>query len=1193
MTKLTETQLRAVQSIDKNVLVAAGAGSGKTSVLVARAIEVLRSSPDAKFSQLTAVTYTRKAAGEMQTRIKQTVRKLSLTADQSERERWSRHLAEIDTAKIGTIHSLCESILKSFAFEAGIDPQFEQLDDVERARLKDAASKEALRIAISEKTAEHELLVHYSLEQLNTWLNFVLKSPLRYRAATEKFIDLDQNKFEACLKELLRTVQTRILKKLINDPRFPVLLRDLRNASLTDGQTNIGNFRLQFLGYMEEIQATVRSEMTEADLSHGFRALVSLADESIPRQGTKIEPTKQVKQILKAARDFAEEFCGEKNKFRIPPDVQNSDLDSWHHTKLLMLLAERAMSIYQDSKSTVGIDYDDLIERVSTVLLRERSKIKDHYHRSVSHILVDEFQDTNLMQTELIQALASPEARLFLIGDDKQSIFKFQGAEVALFNEKYSEFHSKANAADERSDPTELVVELSESFRSHPKIVAFFNAVFERLFIGDSSLAPYYAAYRPLISRVEDKGADGAERVEAIGCQAEDLPDLEAKTVANWVVQAVSSAKPIRQEDGSERPIGFGDIAVLLATNEMFAGIEKALSAAQIPYVRFGGRGFLERQEIHDMENLLDFLKNPNDDHALTGLLRSPFCALSDDLIHSLFVGQQKPFWLLLKQTAKEKRPGYQMVTQAYHLLNRFLEESHHLTVSQLLRKFIQTTSYDIALLSTRNGKQRSRNLWKLVQMAARHPELGCGEFAEQLRMMRELRLNEKDAPVDARNSVKLMTIHSSKGLEFPAVILPRLSAKRNAWNGKLLFHKEYGLALNNTRLVDETPPLYFRLANWLEKDMESAEKQRLLYVAITRARDYLTILVPSGGTNGQEPTFSDWLKKIIFARDGEIDVDTDLNPSGRVLSVPGSRATFLFRQTSASQVERLAPIPPPSSPSPTLKGGPGDAPLHIAPSPPPVSTPAVSPPTSTTKSTPGDVKLSTSGKVEQLSIFSLIDNSAPAEPIVTGLPRSESRGAVARVDYGLIEPVQSVSLLLPDNALSFARVTPRHSKVELSPMLVGNYFHALLERLPKGAKECDPAFLENVALSLRDKAVVHRDVLAQLIHEGKDLLEKYFESELFDVIDQALEHHHELPYLMLLEDALATRRADLLVRKPDGSWHVIDYKTDKFPWSEVERHAREHRKQLETYARELAQLLNQKVSAHLYFAQHGLIFAL
>jgi len=1131
--ELTELQRRAVTSIDSHVFVSAGAGSGKTRVLVERIIASLDSSVAASTSQILAVTYTRKAAGEMLTRLKKEIQKRARDPEQKDRQKWNQHLAEMDMAKIGTIHSLCESILKSFAFQARLEPEFEQLDDISRATLQDISAKSALLQAISEQTEEHELLLKYPWEVLHEWLELVLRSPLRYLEATKTFDYLDKELFQTHLQKLLRTVQMRSLRKFLSNPVIRELHASLNSLADTDKITNLGDFRKQALLRLNTLTQSVDVALDDNILTDLWKSVLALAEESVGNRGSRNDEANLLKAKLKAAKEMAEACCGKKADFQIPAEINEADLEIWHPTRLLMLLAQRGLAIYENNKLSKGVDYDDLIGKAVNALAEEESNIKAHYQRSIAHILVDEFQDTNFLQANLISALAGQQTKLFLIGDEKQSIYKFQGSEIAHFNAWRNDFLSDGKDSTVRvSNLPRLVIELSESFRSHPKIVHFFNAVFEKLFFKDSKAAPYYAAYVPLAPITEPVGNDASERVEVIECfgdTAQESEGSEAKAIEEWIKQTVQSELPIRGDDGSIRSLGYGDIAILLQNNDMFESIEKTLSRAEIPYVRLGGQGFLERQEVYDIENLLDFLHNPGDCHALIGLLRAPFCALPDDLIHALFAGTKEPTWEVLEDAARENREGYQLVARACSLLRRFREYSHYLTLPQLLRKFIQATSYDLTLMEMQNGRQRSRNLWKLVDMAVHHQEMTCGEFSQQLKKMRKLAVKEKDAPVDAKNSVKLMTIHAAKGLEFPAVLLPRLAKSGQPKMRKFLFHKDYALAFDDTRFGGEAKPLYYQLASWLEQDMEQAERQRLLYVAMTRARDYLTIFLAAGRNRN---SFARWLNKIIFKPD-QMGKDTD--PDQPVtLQVPNSNATFLFRNTGSAET----------------------APLEAKTIPP----------------------------------STVFDETPPA--LDEGGNGARTGLVTPHIDYALIEPVHSEPCALPNNSLDMTRISPRNNLVTLSPILVGNYFHALLERLAAGENKCDQQFLHNVAL-LQGTAVAHPKVLSLLVAEGERLLCIFFASELFEIIGRAKACHHELPYSIFLEQRLETKRPDLLIQKLDRSWHVIDYKTDSFPQSEVAKQAANHRDQLQNYASEISQLTGRTVSPHIYFAQHGLIFPL
>ena len=249
-------------------------------------------------------------------------------------------------------------------------------------------------------------------------------------------------------------------------------------------------------------------------------------------------------------------------------------------------------------------------------------------------ILVDEFQDTNRTQSQLLNLLAGTDATIFMIGDDKQSIYKFQGADVSIFNE------CKASVS---AQDTGALLSLSRSFRSHPQVVNFVNWLFSELMRGNDNA--FSASFEALDAA---RGADeiDRERVEVIVYSASEADSFrgrqensrrtEAANVADWILDKVASAVPVEEKSGKKRPIRFGDFAILVQRNKDFAWLEDAFIKANIPYVMLGGRGFLDRQEIYDMENFLSFLSSPADDHALFGILRSPIYAISDYLLHAI-----------------------------------------------------------------------------------------------------------------------------------------------------------------------------------------------------------------------------------------------------------------------------------------------------------------------------------------------------------------------------------------------------------------------------------------------------------------------------------------------------------------------------------------------------------------------------
>jgi ATP-dependent exoDNAse (exonuclease V) beta subunit len=1274
MTSLTEQQLAAVFSVDKNVLVSAGAGSGKTHVLVERYIEILRNDPALTVDGIIAVTFTRKAAGEMRTRLKGRFRKL--TESESESERWRQCLADIDSARIGTIHSLCESILKAFPAESGIDPQFEVIDEVSQAQLLEESIDQTFREVIGDTLPEIRLLTDHNIEEVRNWLKQMLASSLQFNEAALMLLNLHPSELLGQLNETRYRIQRRMLQDVIvrNDWKQS-------HAYLSDtfGRDKLEQMRLRVVQAVDDIQAQCSSGESAVEDGVNLWNCLEVVAAADMRIGGHSDEAKAIKERLGILRTHARKLLG---KPPLPAAIEENDLLSFDDERHVSNLFYRAQRIYGERKKLeLKLDYNDLIGMAYVALSDPKSLARQHYQDKVRAILVDEFQDTNTIQAQLIGYLAGPTTRLFLIGDDKQSIYKFQGADVSNFNEWKQLLRGESADPSRKLTGESMVTKLTVSFRSHPNVVSFVNAVFSSLLSNGLSNIPYRADFEPLstfrkvnlddstisgitvssseVSEVSSQLADSGTRggatsvggnvivgnvssgfaiTSGIGStlvagagmafasdieqsqpkqlslfdmasggssvppaifevtaveteisqidsvspdqihdlqtdegfcdlnvsfndEASDLsfdPDMndsaaedfsppkptsnvqmvifdganefgdrdsevssltESRAVAQWIQNMVDNEAPLLDNDGRVvRSLKYGDFAVLVAKNSNFKVIERGLLERGIPYVVFAGRGFLNRQEVIDFENLLYFLGNPQDSHALLGTLRSPMFALSDDIVHELFVSMKEEdrtltLWDALLKAIATRRPGYEYVLRAVNELRRFMDDAARLSLTALIRKIIQKTCYDLALMSAENGKQRSRNLWKLVSLAKEHEELSFFEFAKRLTLMRDFELKQTDAPFESHDSVKLMTIHASKGLEFPAVALPCLSGRILGQDRKLIFHRNYGFALDTSRGDPETRPAWYRYAKQLDQDMEVAERKRLLYVAMTRARDYLGMFLEKD-LGQQQESFRLWIADVL-----DLDFHDD-SEANRLRSVRFDGGTSEF---SVSMVDRLSVAP-----------------------------------------TEAELAKNRETETEE-------EQFEPAEP------------AQSLMEAVLPNPVSPTS-----RWRGWTRVTPGKGEDDaLDATVIGVYLHAVLENLPLSLERPDDITLQSIAM-MQGSAVAHPEKLKRLLSEGDKLLDVFYNSELFGLMKNAKRRLTELPYVFINDFGIESRRPDLLIEDENGNWLIIDYKTDDIPESAVEQQARRHAAQLEEYSRDIRHLTGLNPGIRLYFARHG-----
>jgi ATP-dependent helicase/nuclease subunit A len=870
MPRLTDDQRQAVESIDQHVLVSAGAGCGKTLVLVERYLEVLRKNDDATINDIIAVTFTRKAAEEMRSRLKARLREIAAEAGGSapvqERGRWARLLADVDRARIGTIHSLCESILKSHPAEAGVDPQFEVLDDLTRAEMLEQSVDEALQKLLQEPEIGSTLLLEYPIDRLKEWVIAQLASIPQYKEARSVLGGDGLEKLTEAAQSAIALVRDSQLIALAESAELRAAHEFLSANPFSDPKSALEDTRQAVLSSLDTFARCAK----QADADKMSEAIRALAEIPSPRTagGAKGQT---MRDAIKAARELAGAFA--KN---CPLGLTDEDERAFTMLRSLLRLIDTSLHHFEAAKrQSQKLDYNDLISKTHALVTAPGSPARKQISAGVRAVLVDEFQDTNSRQAELLSCLCGENARLFLIGDDKQSIYKFQGADVSTFNQWKERIRNQTHglAGDAQ------LMDLSFSFRSHPSIVDFVNRFFQFHFQSSSlTRGAHRASHQALTpARKEDHLHERVEVVqfdpsagEGEKRDSERARLMEARAIAAWILEKIKAeAGVFCPKTEKVRPVEFGDFAILVQQNSDFALLESALADANIPFVTFAGGGFLGRQEILDIENMLRWLANPLDDHALLGVLRSPFFSINDGVLHKLFIEESGSLWQRVNTASKKEE--FVVLQRPARILKQLLQDSKSLQVADIVREVITITSFDVTLLVLPNGRQKSRNAWKLADFAVQYNQLGLTEFVQALEAMRELGAGKQtDAPLSSENSVKLMTIHKSKGLEFPIVILPVLGRKVHLTSPKLLVHREFGIALDTSRSMGDPRPAYFLAAASLNAEMDAQEKKRLLYVAMTRARDWLVMFVEQNARN--DVSFRQWLREGLGLGEGEDD---------------------------------------------------------------------------------------------------------------------------------------------------------------------------------------------------------------------------------------------------------------------------------------------------------------------------------
>jgi len=886
---LTERQARAALDHSTSMCVTAGAGTGKTHVLVQKYLSLLESGLDV--GEILALTFTEKAAGEMKVRVRQALA-------QKEGERWDAIRDEFLWAKISTFHSFCASVLREFPVEAGVSPSFTVLDEREAFRLREEAIDGLIHgdPPAACRDAVIRVLCAIGAYELKDYLEALYSR----RGAAETFFaalaESEERVLAAWQAAVARHREAASAAFFSRAAGAIATLRDL--AARYPGEPDTA------AAYLRAIEPHLAGEVAVADL---------LRVHSEPRfrrnMGQKKNWEGDDLQVLRAAYGLLDRCLDDHADACLltldPSDpFTRATLDFLH--ALGTVFEAYLVAVDAEKRRRNALDFDDLVNRTHRLFCDREDIVETHFRRRFRYILVDEFQDTDPVQNAIIRAVLGDSAHLFVVGDPKQSIYLFREADVTQFAHTRDFIERKLGGE---------TVALDVNFRSTPELVEFTNAVFSALMA--EAGRPWEFLYEPLrASRQNDTGSvelllSPTCKDRAAGRRAE--ADLVARKIHSLVKRG---EKPVSR-GGVVRPAGYGDVAVLLERRTNLAYYEWALARYGVPYHVHAGLGFYGRQEVYDLYNILRFLVNHLDDAALYGVLRSPYFGLSDARLYHIARAEGGSLWERL-QVAEEP---------AAATLRDWLAVSRRLPPARLIRRIVETSGIYLVFGGTAGGEQAAANVEKLIALA--RDAVSLTEFVAELGRSIDDADREGDAPVDlaAADAVSIMTVHAAKGLEFPVVVVPDLAEAPRSGGGSIMV--EEGLLLGvsipnpaNDHEREDTPVL--RLLKAEHRQKEEAERKRLFYVAVTRARDHLVLC---GETPETAPeTLADgktrmaWLAHClglcddVYARGeatlGALRIPITLDPAAIPVEVPETAPVLLPVPDGVTAAEVSAGIP-------------------------------------------------------------------------------------------------------------------------------------------------------------------------------------------------------------------------------------------------------------------------------------------
>ncbi|MFA7534019.1 MAG: UvrD-helicase domain-containing protein, partial [Tissierellaceae bacterium] len=799
--ELNKDQKLAVESINRNVSVIAGAGTGKTKVLTERFIRILdygNLDEGKEIESIVAITFTKKATQEMIHRIRSEIRKNFPVSP-----RWRRYYRDMEKSNISTIHSFCAKILRENPVEAKIDPLFEVLEDNKASRLLKENIRDTLKTNIREENRAYDVIKNFEIVNIELLVNTFHRLYVKIRTVGIPF---------AKVKDMSLKYLNDLKEKVVD----------------TDDIKNTFIYLMDRLPKNTKIYK-LRNDPIWMDFEGGryhrdeeFEIIKYLYDNM---GGSSKEPEK-----MDFLRQTIEEYLLSREYDNIP--IYDVVLN------LLIEIDER----YSYEKDTLkALDYEDLEIKVLNLL--DNKNIRERYQRKFKYIMVDEFQDTNELQKNIFYRLATEKdkldkSNLFIVGDPNQSIYGFRGADLGVFYDVVGDIGNTTG-----DEPIVIKV----NYRTVNTVLDFINHTFTSL-MGEG--------YTKLASFKSSKGEIDVEILEK---QDLEIPSgIDASSYHRYY-EAELIAKRIKQlvESGT---YSFGDFAMLFRATTRNHIYEKALNKYGIPYYNFGGKGFFQQQEILDVINALKAISNSLDTIAFIGFLRSPMIGMSDTIIYWILRQRENTVLNSMKKIIEDKTMEGEETERIKVALGTIQYLKDYKTfhgLSETINEIISKTYFIESLLLKQGGRQGAANINKLKEMVKQYEKDNIGSVEDLVDLFDELKeLDEAQGRVESEDAdvVNILTIHKSKGLQFPVVIIPEMATSRNSTFENILFSKDKGIGikLNSGRKIYDNIREDF-------SHRESEELKRVLYVAMTRAEEMLIL-----GFQGKNAGFKKMIKEII-----------------------------------------------------------------------------------------------------------------------------------------------------------------------------------------------------------------------------------------------------------------------------------------------------------------------------------------
>ena len=962
----TEEQQKVISLRNRNILVSAAAGSGKTAVLVQRILsKILDKEHPVDIDRLLIMTFTRAAAGEMKERISAALEQALF--EEPDNEHLQRQMTLIHTAQITTIDSFCSYIIKNYFHMIGLDPGYRTADEGELKLLREEILEELLEEAYEQRDeAFLELVECYSPGKTDEGLKELIQKV--YESSVSH--PFPEKWLQQCL-EVYRVDNKEELRKA----RWITLLWEETGERLEEAERLADQARAvcespegpwQYEAALDSDLLLIGQIKQAAEQKDYDKTAELLKKPSFARLSAKKIPEQDEDKKIRA-KTFREE---EKDIIK----ELSARYFCWSEDELLELLYCCRSPVESLVKLTCGfqekfsqkkrekniLDFTDMEHFALNILMDEEgnpSQAARELSEKYEEVMVDEYQDSNLVQemiTTMVSGWAQDRKNIFMVGDVKQSIYRFRLARPELFMEKYKTYSTE--------DSREQKIELHKNFRSRAQVLESVNYIFRRI-MGEDLGGITYDDNNALYP-----GADFPEGGEFLKTEvllvekdSEELQDedsgqtpqeLEALAIAAEINRITGREQILDKETGTYRPLEYGDIVILLRSAYGWADtFREVLESNGIPAYTASRTGYFSAQEVVTLLNYLRVCDNPLQDIPLTGVLHSPLvgCTAQDLSLIRL----ESPEGLLYESLCAfiEKEPGEEgeaenceeqekrnlrnKLKKFHRQLQEIRDMAAYTPVHQLILYILKATGYETYVRALPGGNQRGANLRMLVEKAMDYEKTsyrGLFNFVRYIESLQkyEVDFGEVNVTDAGSGAVQIMTVHKSKGLEFPVVFAAGMGKQFNFQdiNARLLIHPELGFGadaiLPEKRLI--APTLHKQIIRRELKRESLGEELRVLYVALTRAKEklYITgtiakleetlarisygrnekeLLLPGGIRSGARD-FWDVILPALAGHSAMRNLYLDYGiPAGSVQECRDDRAEFKIRKITASDL--------------------------------------------------------------------------------------------------------------------------------------------------------------------------------------------------------------------------------------------------------------------------------------------------